>query len=166
MRSTISITNVFLSVLFMLVALLHTGCFAFMKRSRNCLVHTFSMTRRTKLLSSFVFRQSWDLVDRRIRFATSVVSRSSSTLKREIGISLAITFPSSSSKMQSSSQISFTPVNRNRRRRFLKLNRHTTTSGIFKDSPPKLPIFSCGPCLTGIYLNMHSNVGGFHEVIE
>src|SRR5215471_336031 len=92
--------------------------------------------------------------------------QSSFILEKATGTSSETTFPSSSFKMQSNFQISFTLGSLNRIQKFLKHKLHIIISGIFKDSPPKLPIFLCGLCLTGIYLNICFNIGGFHEVTE
>jgi len=143
-RSTISIMKEFRNVWFMLVAPPRMESSAFMKRFRNCLAPTFSTIHRMKLPSFSDFPRSWDLEVPRIRFETSVVLQSSSTLVKEIGISLETIFPSSSSKTQSSFQISYTPVNQNRRQKCRRLNPRTTTFGISKGLLQKLPICSCG----------------------
>ena len=142
--------NVFLNVLYTRAELQLMGYFDSIKQFQSFHVRIFSTILPTRHRFSFVFQPSWDLVVRRILFEMSVGLPSSSILEKEIGISSETTFLFSSSRMQSNFQISFTRQNRNRIQKFLKLNLHTTISGTFKDWPLKLPIFSCGPCLTGI----------------
>ena len=142
--------NVFLNVLYTRAELQLMGYFDSIKQFQSFHVRIFSTILPTRHRFSFVFQPSWDLVVRRILFEMSVGLPSSSILEKEIGISSETTFLFSSSRMQSNFQISFTRQNRNRIQKFLKLNLHTTISGTFRDSPPKLLIFSCGPCLTGI----------------
>ena len=133
-RFTISTMNVFRNVWFIHVALLHTVCFVFIKPSPNSLVRKSLTTHRTKLLCSFAFLPSWDLVDLRILFVTSVVSPSSFTLEKEIGILLETTFPFSLSKTQLNSPTLFMPANLNRKQKFLKARLPITTFGTFSAS--------------------------------